>query len=100
MKIKNNTISLDQFIQHQYGAVGTKKRDSFEKEYENFKLGAMLQEARLKKGLTQEALALKLGTTKSYISKIENDVKEIRLSNLHRLVEIGLDAKLEVKIQF
>lgn len=98
--MKNNTISLDQFIQNQYGAVGTQKRDSFEKGYENFKLGAMLQEARLKKGLTQEALALKLGTTKSYISKIENDVKEIRLSNLQRLVEIGLDAKLEVKIQF
>jgi transcriptional regulator with XRE-family HTH domain len=60
----------------------------------------MLQEARLRKGLTQEALALKLGTTKSYISKIENDIKEIRLSNLQRLVEIGLDAKLEVNIQF
>lgn len=69
-------------------------------KYENFKLGAMLQEARLRKGLTQEALALKLGTTKSYISKIENDIKEIRLSNLQRLVEIGLDAKLEVNIQF
>jgi transcriptional regulator with XRE-family HTH domain len=50
--------------------------------------------------LTQEALALKLGTTKSYISKIENDIKEIRLSNLQRLVEVGLDAKLEVNIQF
>ena len=73
---------------------------SFEKGYENFKLGAMLQEARLRKGLTQEALALKLGTTKSYISKIENDIKEIRLSNLQRLVEIGLEAKLELNIHF
>lgn len=100
MKTKNNTISLDQFVNQHYGVTGSKKRDSFEKGYENFKLGAMLQEARLKKGLTQEALALKLGTTKSYISKIENDVKEIRLSNLQRLVEIGLDAKLEVKIRF
>jgi len=100
MKTKNNTISLNQFIEKHYGAVGTKKSDSFEKGYENFKLGAMLQEARLKKGLTQEALALKLGTTKSYISKIENDIKEIRLSNLQRLVEVGLDAKLEVNIQF
>jgi ribosome-binding protein aMBF1 (putative translation factor) len=100
MKTKNNNISLDQFVNQHYGVNGSKKRDSFEKGYENFKLGAMLQEARLKKGLTQEALALKLGTTKSYISKIENDVKEIRLSNLQRLVEIGLDAKLEVHIQF
>jgi ribosome-binding protein aMBF1 (putative translation factor) len=100
MKTKNNTICLNQFIENQYGAVGTKKRDSFEKGYENFKLGSMLQEARLRKGLTQEALALKLGTTKSYISKIENDIKEIRLSNLQRLVEVGLDAKLEVNIHF
>jgi len=98
--MKNNTISLDQFIENQYGAIGNKNRDAFEKGYENFKLGAMLQEARLRKGLTQEALALKLGTTKSYISKIENDIKEIRLSNLQRLVEIGLDAKLEVAIHF
>jgi transcriptional regulator with XRE-family HTH domain len=60
----------------------------------------MLQEARQRKGLTLEVLVLKLGTTKSYISKIENDIKEIRLSNLQRLVEIGLDAKLELNIQF
>jgi len=100
MNTKNNTISLDQFIEKQYGTVGTKKRASFEKGYENFKLGAMLQEARMRKGLTQEALAIKLGTTKSYISKIENDIKEIRLSNLRRLVEIGLDAKLELNIHF
>lgn len=100
MKMKNNTISLDQFIEKHHGVIGTKKRDSFEKRYENFKLGAMLQEARLRKGLTQEALALKLGTTKSYISKIENDIKEIRLSNLQRLVEIGLEAKLELNIHF
>jgi DNA-binding XRE family transcriptional regulator len=100
MKTKNNTISLNQFIEKHYGVIGTKKRDFFEKGYENFKLGAMLQEARLRKGLTQEALALKLGTTKSYISKIENDIKEIRLSNLQRLVEVGLDAKLELNIHF
>ncbi len=98
--MKNNTISLDQFVENHYGKIGAKKRDSFEKGFENFKLGAMLQEARLRKGLTQEAIALKLGTTKSYISKIENDIKEIRLSNLQRLVEIGLEAKLVLTIQF
>jgi hypothetical protein len=80
---------LEQFITNHYGVIGTKKK-SFEKGYQNFKLGAMLQ----------EALALKLGTIKSFISKIENDIKEIRLSNLHRLVEIGLEAKLEVNIHF
>ena len=99
MKTKNNTISLDQFIENHYGVIGTKKRDSFEKGYENFKLGAMLQEARLRKGLTQEALALKLGTTKSYISKIENDIKEARLSTLQKIIEIGFGGKLELNIR-
>ena len=59
----------------------------------------MLQEARKKKGLTQEELAIKIGTTKSYISKIENDIKEIRLSNLLKLVEVGFDGKLELNIK-
>jgi transcriptional regulator with XRE-family HTH domain len=61
-------------------------------------MGIMLKEARLKKGLTQEQLAKKIGTTKSYISKIENDIKEVRISSLERLVEIGLGGKLELKI--
>ena len=95
----NNTISLDQFIEKEYGPVSSKKRKVFEKGYETFKLGVMLQEARKKKGLTQEELALKIGTTKSYISKIENDIKEIRLSNLLKLVEVGFDGKLELNIK-
>lgn len=59
----------------------------------------MLQEARLSKGLTQEELAIRVGTTKSYISKIENDVKEVRLSTLQRIVEVGFGGKLLLSIQ-
>ena len=90
----NNTISLDQFIEKEYGPVSSKKRKVFEKGYENFKLGVMLQEARKKKGLTQEELALKIGTTKSYISKIENAKGNIQLSTLIRIFEKGLDRKI------
>ena len=49
--------------------------------------------------LAQEELTLKMGSTKSYISKIENDIKEIRLSNLLKLVEVGFDGKLELNIK-
>lgn len=59
----------------------------------------MLQEARKKKGFTQEEVALKIVTNKSYISKIENDIKEIRLPNLLRLVEVGFDGKLILNIK-
>ena len=56
-----------------------------------------LAEANVRNSL-QEQLAKKIGTTKSYISKIENDIKEVRISSLERLVEIGLGGKLELRI--
>lgn len=96
---KNNTMTLDQFKDKHYGKRGTKKREALEAGYETFKLGALLHEARLEKGLTQEELAEKVGTTKSYISKIENDVKEVRLSTLQKIVEIGLGGRIQLSIK-
>ena len=93
-------MTLEEFKEKNYGKRGTRKRDELEAGYESFKIGAMIHQTRIEMGMTQEQLADKFGTTKSYISKIENDVKEIRLSNLQRLVEIGLGAKLEVNIHF
>jgi DNA-binding XRE family transcriptional regulator len=97
--MKSNTITLDQFKDKHFGKVGSKKRDELDTGYDNFKIGAMLLEARLKKGLTQEQLALKAGTTKSYISKIENNIKEVRFSTLQKIVEIGLGGSLELSIK-
>jgi len=94
-----NLKSLDQFIEDQYGNRGTSKREKFEKGYEEFKLGVLLQQARLEKGLTQEQLAEKTGTNKGYISKIENNIKEARLSTLQRIIEVGLGGKLELAIK-
>ena len=64
-----------------------------------FKIGALIHEARLVKGLTQEELAYKVGTTKSYISKIENNLKEVRISTLQQIVELGLGGQLELSIK-
>lgn len=94
-----NLTTLDGLKEKYYGAPGTKKRDELEAGYENFKIGALLHEARIEKGLTQEELAEKVGTTKSYISKIENNVKEVRISTLKKIVEIGLDGELELSIK-
>jgi ribosome-binding protein aMBF1 (putative translation factor) len=98
MKIKNKTKSLANLIEEQYGKKGTPKRDKFEKGYENFKLGAMIQEARLEKGLTQEQLADKCGTNKAYISKVENDVKDVRISTLQKIIEKGLGGQLNLSV--
>lgn len=99
MKKNNNLTSLDDFIDGKYGKVGTPRRDAFEKGFEAFKIGALIQQARQERGLTQEELAQKCGTNKGYISKIENNIKEVRLSTLQRIVEVGLGGHLELSIK-
>ena len=98
-KTNNNITSLDQYVEQQYGKRGTSKRETFENGYENFRIGFMLQQARIEKGLTQEDLAVKVGTSKSYISKIENNVKEVRISTLQKIIELGLGGHLELAIR-
>jgi HTH-type transcriptional regulator / antitoxin HipB len=57
----------------------------------------LIQEARLKKGFTQEQLADKIGTNKAYISKVENDLKDVRFSTLQKIIE-GLGGQLNFSI--
>ena len=99
MKTNNNLKSLDEFVDEQYGNKGTSERDKLEKGFEAFKLGLLLQQARLEKGMTQEELAKKCGTNKGYISRIENNIKEVRISTLQKIVELGLDGHLEFSIK-
>jgi DNA-binding XRE family transcriptional regulator len=95
----SNKMTLDEFKDKHYGVKGTESRDELDNGYENFKLGSLLHEARLEKGLTQAELAEKVGTTKSYISKIENNVKEVRLSTLQKIVQLGLGGHLDLSIR-
>jgi DNA-binding XRE family transcriptional regulator len=100
MKATNKDIkSLDQFIDEQYGEKGTKKRDKFEEGFKEFKLGFLIQQARLEIGLTQEQLAKKVGTNKGYISKVENNIKDVRISTLQRIIEKGFGGHLELSIK-
>jgi DNA-binding XRE family transcriptional regulator len=100
MKKNNNLISLDHFIDEEIGKNGTKKRDKFETGYDAFKIGVLIQQARLEKGLTQEQLAVLVGINKSYISKLEKDLKDIRFSTLQRIITEGLGGHLQISITF
>jgi HTH-type transcriptional regulator / antitoxin HipB len=100
MKKNKNLTSLNDFVDSEYGTKGTAKREKFETEYEAFKLGVLLQKARQEKGLTQEEVAEHAGTNKSYISKLENDLKDIRFSTLQRIVKDGMGGHLELSIKF
>jgi transcriptional regulator with XRE-family HTH domain len=85
-------------LDSQYGKRGTESREHYEQEFETFKLGVMLQDLRKEQGLTQEKLAEKCGTTKNYISRIENDASDIRLSTLMRIIQNGLGGHLKLSV--
>ena len=100
---KTNNKNLTSFTDHldkQYGKRGTAKREVYEQAFEAFKLGVLIQEMREKQNLTQEQLALKCGTTKSYISRIENNASDIRLSTLMRIVKEGLGGHLKLSVAY
>ena len=97
-KAKNKLTSFADHLDSEYGKRGTEEREDYEQEFESFKLGAMLQELRKEKGMTQEQLAEKCGTTKTYISRIENNASDIRLSTLMRIIKVGLGGHLNLNV--
>ncbi len=99
MKTKNKIITYEEHLDKDYGKIGTPSRDKFEQEFEAFKLGVILQEMRKQQKLTQEQLAKKCGTTKTYISRIENDASDIRLSTLMRIIQEGLGGHLKLTVE-
>ncbi|MCL6268168.1 helix-turn-helix domain-containing protein [Flagellimonas myxillae] len=81
-----------------YGKKGTPARDQFDSDSLAFRLGVMLKEARKEAKLTQEELAVRTGTKKSYISRIERGQSDIQISTYHKLIEIGLGRPLHISI--
>lgn len=95
---QSNLTSFGEHLDKRYGKRGTKSREVYEQEFEAYKLGVLIQELREKQNLTQEQLAAKCGTTKSYISRIENNASDIRLSTLMRIIKQGLGAHLHLTV--
>ena len=93
-----NLTSWDDHLNQKYGETGTQTREKYEQEFESFKLGVLIQEARKQRHLTQEELAFKVGTTKNYISRVENDASDIRLSTLMRIITDGLGGHLTLTL--
>jgi len=95
----NNLTSFVDHLDKQYGKRGTKEREEFEEGFDAFKIGVMLHELRKKQGMTQQQLAIKCGTTKTYISRIENDASDIRLSTLMRIIRQGFGKHLKMSVE-
>ena len=88
--------SFDELLDIKYGKTGNKARIRFEKRAQYFVISEMLKDARRKARLTQEQLAEKVGTKKSYISRLENGQCDIQLSTLYRIFENGLGKRINL----
>jgi len=94
MKNYNNISNFDQLIEVEHGKIGTESRNTYEENSQMFIISEMLKNARKEAKITQEQLAEKTGTKKSYISRIENGKGNIQLSTLIRLFELGLNKRI------
>ena len=94
MKEYKNIKTFDQLIEIEHGKIGTESRNTYEEKTQMFIISEMLKEARKEAKITQEELAQKTGTKKSYISRIENARGNIQLSTLIRIFEIGLNKRI------
>ncbi len=93
-----NAKNFDELLDIKYGKIGTEKRDDFEERAQYYVISEMLKEARKEANMTQEQLAKKVGTKKSYISRLENGKCDIQLSTLYRIFEFGLGKKVNLLI--
>ena len=93
------TTDFEDILIQKYGEKGTYKRDKYDADSLAFRLGVMLKEERKKANMTQEELAERTGTKKSYISRIERGLSDIQVSTYCKLIELGLGKTLNISIR-
>lgn len=91
--------TFNSFLDEKYGEVGTERRANFEQNAELYLIAELLKEKRKEANMTQQELADKLEVKRTYISKIERAVGDIRLSTLRKIVEVGLGGTLQINVQ-
>ncbi len=93
-----NITDFEDILVEKYGEKGTASRDKYDADSLAFRLGVMLKEARKASMITQDELAQRTGTKKSYISRIERGQSDIQISTYYKLIEIGLGKHLNISI--
>lgn len=94
-----NTKSWKEIKDNVHGSIGTERRDNLERDFEGFKIGLQLRQAREEKHLTQAELAELVDKKREYISRIENNGSNLTLKTLYDIVERGLGGKVRISIE-
>ena len=99
MKQKKDITTFEEYLDKTYGKIGTRTRADFDIKAKSFAIGEIIKEERKHAKMTQEELANRTGTRKSFISRIENGHSDIQLSTLYKLIEQGLGKKIKLSIR-
>lgn len=102
MKTKTNKMETKSWTEIKdtvYGKKGTERRDGLERDFESFKIGLLLRNAREEKNLTQEQLGELVDKKRTYISRVENNGSNLTLKTLYEIVEKGLGGKVTISIE-
>ncbi len=99
MKNDKNITTFEEHLEKRYGKIGSKSRTNFDIKAKAFAIGEIIKDERKHANMTQEELAKRTGTRKSFISRIENGHSDIQLSTLYKLIEQGLGKKINLSIQ-
>ena len=95
----NNPTTINEHFDLKYGKVGTASRTDFEQNAEVYLIAELVKENRKIGNITQQQLAEKLNVKRTYISKIERAVGDIRISTLRKIVEVGLGGTLQINVK-
>ena len=94
-----NPRTINELFDRKYGPKGSKEREAFEERAQAFLIAELVKDARTRAHLTQQQLADRLDVKRTYISKIEQAVGDVRVSTLKRIVEQGLGGKLHISVE-
>ena len=95
MQVNPNVGSMDAVLDKLYGKVGSPEREEFRKESYSYCVGQLIYDARKQERMTQAQLAEKVGTDKSYISRIEKGAIEPGVGLFFRIID-ALGLKVEI----
>ncbi|MBM6856528.1 helix-turn-helix domain-containing protein [Caecibacteroides pullorum] len=95
MQERNDIGSFDAILDEKYGKIGTPERNEFHREAYTYCVGQMICDARKQEKMTQAELAEKVGTNKTYISRIEKGIIEPGVGLFFRIID-ALGLKVEI----
>ena len=98
MEKRNDITTLDEMVDKYIGPKGSMPREEFDRGFQDFMIGMLIKESRLKLEMTQEQLARKVNKKREYISRVENNCGNITLKSLRDIVEVGLGGKLHIEV--